>query len=110
MHTKEVKRMDTNHTVVLIVVLLVAAVGAFVLVASPGSTSMVTSPYACTASGGSWYAPYGCLMTPAMCEAADGMWRMRDNQCMNYNHVKVCELTGGSWNRIGQTCLMNVEE
>jgi hypothetical protein len=102
--------MESSHFAVLAAVLLVAAVGAFVIFSAPAQTGMVAGnvPYECTAAGGQWYAPYGCMMTQHLCRAASGNWRIRDNQCVNYDHVKVCSLSGGTWNRLSQTCITGV--
>lgn len=99
--------MESHHGV-LLAVLLVAAVGAYAIIASPGSTGMATAPYDCAAAGGYWYSPYGCMMTQHLCRSTGGMWRVRDNQCVNYNRVKVCELGGGTWNKLSQMCITGI--
>ena len=99
--------MEPSHIAILAVVLLVAAIGAFVIIAAPNSTGMAmtnANPYKCTSWGGYWYSPYGCSMTPELCSNAGGTWRTVNRQCVGYDEAELCGMVGSTWDGERELC------
>jgi len=98
--------MESNSIAVLIAVLLVAGVGAFVIVQSTNSTGMAinANPYKCESWGGYWYQMYGCAITPKLCANAGGTWRDVNRQCVGYDEKELCQMTGATWDDYSESC------
>lgn len=98
--------MESSYGV-LLAVLLVAAVGAFVIVSASNSTGMAmtnANPYQCTSWGGYWYQMYGCRMTPQLCANAGGTWKDSNRQCVGYDESELCGMVGSTWDGEKELC------